>query len=555
MADEIELKLALPESAHGLLLRQSALKEAVSRRTGQLINLYYDTPDLDLHRRGIALRLRQTHGAWLQTVKCAGSGGGGLTARPEWETPYGGRFDFSAVEDEDVRRWLERPKVLLRLTPIFETSFRRTTWRFEPEPGDVPAPPIPPSWGGDGGSPLRGSMSLTRPALGRPGGGELLLMFDRGWIASNGRREAISEVEIELAGAQTPRLFDLARRLAEKVPLAPALLSKAERGYRLYQGVPMAPVKAADIPLTAELPPLDAFRRIALACLDHLQHNHAGAITSDDPEYIHQMRVATRRLRAALRLFAPLLPPDFSSDITPAAQALASSETPALFAASLLPPLRELMGLLGHARDLDVLQAEIVAPVIRALPGEPRLATLAGIITDRRYAARGSAVHALQSPHHGQLVLQAVGLLHPIAGTTEGETLAGFASGRLKRLHRKVRRLAAAARPDDPAALHALRIGCKRLRYALEFFGPLAPGKAVRRAAVRLEGAQDILGQLNDLANAGRLLMDCAGSDTRLREAVTLIGGWHGPRHMQLLAGIPALLSGLHKLRLPRLGQ
>lgn len=498
MADEIELKLALPESAQGALLRQPLLKESTARRTGQLVNLYYDTPDLELRSRGIALRLRQAHGVWLQTVKCAGSGGGGLTARPEWETPYGGRFDFSSVDDGDVRRWLERPKILSRLAPIFETSFRRTTWRFEPEPGSA-----------------------------------LLLMFDRGWIASSGRRETISELEIESAGGGVGRIFDLARRLAEKTPLSPALLSKAERGYRLYQGTPMMPVKAADIPLTANLPPLLAYQRIALACLDHLQHNYPGAIASDDPEYIHQMRVATRRLRAALRLFAPLLPADFS--------------------AGLLPPLRALMALLGYARDLDVLQAEIVAPVIRALPGEPRLATLAGIITDRRFAARASAVHALQSPRYGQLILQAADVLHRPVEPAEGETLAMFATDRLKRLHRKVRRLAQAARPDDPAALHALRIGCKRLRYALEFFGPLAPPKAVQRAVVRLEGAQDVLGQLNDLANAGRLLMDCAGSDTRLREAVTLTGGWHGPRHARLLADVPTLLRSLHELRLPRL--
>ena len=54
--------------------------------------------------------------------------------------------------------------------------------------------------------------------------------------------------------------------------------------------------------------PQAAFRRIALSCLEHLQRNHDGALASDDPEYIHQMRVATRRLRAACALFAPLLP-------------------------------------------------------------------------------------------------------------------------------------------------------------------------------------------------------------------------------------------------------
>src|ERR1017187_6139624 len=212
MTDEVELKLALPEAAQPLLLRHPLLNEATARHRDQLLNIYYDTPGLDLHRRGIALRLRRQGKRWLQTVKCAGTGGGGLTARPEWETPYGGRFDFAGIDDETVRRWLERGKGSDRLLPLFATSFRRATWGFETADGAA-----------------------------------ILLMLDRGWIAAAGRREAISEVEIELAGATVADLFVLARRLAHRVPLAPALLSQAERGYRLYRATPPTPQKAVEI--------------------------------------------------------------------------------------------------------------------------------------------------------------------------------------------------------------------------------------------------------------------------------------------------------------------
>ena len=88
MSNEIELKLALPEDALPLLQRQSLLRRAVSRKTEQLVNLYYDTPALALHQRGIALRLRKQGRIWLQTVKCAGSSSAGLSTRPEWEAPY-----------------------------------------------------------------------------------------------------------------------------------------------------------------------------------------------------------------------------------------------------------------------------------------------------------------------------------------------------------------------------------------------------------------------------------------------------------------------------------
>jgi inorganic triphosphatase YgiF len=490
MADEIELKLALSETAQRALLRHPLLKSATTKRTLQLVNIYYDTPDLALRKSGIAVRLRRQGRTWLQTVKCAGSSAGGLSTRPEWETPYGGQFDFSAIDDDAVRARLEKRELRSRLTPLFETSFRRTTWNF----------------------------------------GNLLLMFDRGWIAADGRREVISELELELSGGEVGALFALADALAERIPLMPAPLSKAERGIRLHLNATPMPSRAGDIPLAPEMTPGAAFRTVALSCLDQMQRNHAGAITSEDPEYIHQMRVATRRLRACLRLFAPTLPPDFAE--------------------ALLPALRESMGRLGKARDLDVLLAEICAPVIAALPGEPRLSALAGIITDDRYAARRNTIRHLESREFGQLMIRLSALLHtPALNEPLGAAVvATFAAGRMKRLRRKVRELAIQARLDDPTSLHALRIGIKRLRYALEFFAALDPSKARRRQANWLAEIQGTLGELNDLANAGQLLMNCAGHDDRLREAVTLIGGWHGPRHASLMARLPKLLGQLHRL-------
>ncbi|MBI4996047.1 MAG: CHAD domain-containing protein [Rhodocyclales bacterium] len=490
MAKEIELKLALPESAQRAFLRHPILRTATARHTTQLINIYYDTPDLALQKSGVAVRLRRQGRTWLQTVKCAGTSAGGLSARPEWEVPYSGHFDFAAVDDAAVRARLEKHSVLSRLTPLFETSFRRTTWNF----------------------------------------GKLLLMFDRGWIAADGRREVITELELELTDGEVGALFALAETLAGRLPLMPAPLSKAERGIRLHLRATAAPTRAAAITLDRQMTPRAAFRAIALSCLDQMQRNHAGAVASDDPEYIHQMRVATRRLRACLRLFAPVLSADYAAD--------------------LLPPLREMMDRLGKTRDLDVLLAEICAPVIAALPAEPRLAALAGAITDDRYAARRNTVRHLESREFGHLMVRLAALLHApeLDEAPAAESFAAFAAGRTKRLRRKVRSLASQARLDDPASLHVLRIGIKRLRYALEFFASITRGKGQRRLAGWLADIQGTLGELNDLANAGQLLMNCAGHDERLREAVALIGGWHGPRHARLMTRLPGLLKGLRAL-------
>ena len=498
MAEEVELKLALAEDHQARLLRHPLLKQAVERHVETLDNIYYDTADLSLRRRGISLRLRRKGRDWLQTVKLAGSSSAGLSSRPEWETPYGGHFDFSTVDDLPVQAWLARPRLLARILPICETSFRRITWKFPAESGHV------------------------------------LLTLDRGWIVANGRREAISELELELAEAPVSAIFRLAAQLAQRVALTPSVLSKAERGYRLHTGAPQSPTRATTVDLSASMAPADAFRHIALDCLQHLQQNHHGALTSEDPEYIHQMRVATRRLRAALRLFGPALP----AELGPA----------------LRVPLSDLTRQLGKARDLDVLLSEIANPVLAALPDEPRLPALASDITNRRYVAREQAVALLAAPEYGRTLLGALESLHALPATDPAPLeLANFAAARLRRLRRRLRQLVAAAEINDPTTLHALRIGVKRMRYALEFFSPLARAKASRRAIRMLAAIQETLGQLNDLNSAGAMLMDCAGDDPRLREAVTLIGGWHGPRYAKLLASISRDLDRLARLHLPRL--
>ena len=500
MADEIELKLDLPPTAQRALLRHPLLRTA-DRSREQLANIYYDTPDLRLHAKGIAVRLRRQGRLWLQTVKCVGESSGGLSTRPEWETPYVGALDFSAIDDPAVRDWLSRPKVRDRLQPVLETHFSRTTWRLETASGHV-----------------------------------ALVMLDRGWVAAAGRREPISELEIELAKGDVGVLFRVANELAERLPLTPAVLSKAERGYRLFAETPPQPVKAAPSPIDRTMSPAAAFRTIALSCLDHLQRNHPGAVASDDPEFIHQMRVASRRLRAALRLFAPRLPEGFAD--------------------GWLPGLRTLMAKLGQARDLDVLAEEIVAPVRAGLPDDTRVTTLAASITEQRQAARAAARQYLGSSDYARLLLRTMTDLQAPSGVgsaSSTDTLAEFVAKRLKRLHARTAEFVAAADSADPTSLHRLRIGIKRLRYALEFFTPLMRRHGLTRSLEALTALQDELGQLNDLAGAGRVLGAAAGDDPNLREAVALIGGWHGPRHAELIVDFERRVRESGRLRMPRL--
>lgn len=494
MAEEVELKLALPQELRRALSRHPLLVAAQEMPARRLVNVYFDTPQQELRARGVALRLRRQAGHWLQTVKCAGLAAGGLSARPEWEQPYGGRFDFDAIDDRRLARWLARRHLEGRLQPVFSTVFRRRTWRIEREHGAA-----------------------------------LLAMFDEGLVRCGERTSPIRELELELVEGEPAELFAVASELAATLPLKPEPLSKAQRGYLLASG-PRAPQRArTTAPLVdAHTGLAEALRRILRCLLAELQGNEAGAAEGTDPEYVHRMRVALRRLRGLFRIFAPLLP--------------------AAGAAGLLPRLRELARTLGTARDWDILSEEILAPVLAGFPADRRLADLGRVAAERRSLAHAAVAHALADPGYGRLLIDLGALacdrsLDALASSPDA--LPEFAGRSLERLRRRT--LARAKRADvaDAASLHRLRIAIKRWRYAIEFFAPLQPGHAVQARLRRLTRLQRDLGALHDLVNAATPLELCAGEDPALREAVALAGGWHGPLHRRILQRMPKAIDKL----------
>ena len=117
--------------------------------------------------------------------------------------------------------------------------------------------------------------------------------------ADGGAVEPISEIELELKSGDPAALCDVALQLLRVAPIRIETQSKAERGYRLFasgkpQGVHVGPV-ALDPNMRVE----DALDRFGQRCLAHVPRNEAGALAGE-PEAIHQMRVAVRRLRSAL---------------------------------------------------------------------------------------------------------------------------------------------------------------------------------------------------------------------------------------------------------------
>lgn len=502
MAEISSLRLTINERDIPRLLRHRYFREAPAPKRETLVSIYYDTRTLRLQTHGVSLRLRKQHSGWLQTVKYCEHADNLDTPLATWNADYFNRFDFSSVDDTALRDWLSRDKIRKQIAPIFESNLRRTRWQIKPT-ADV-------------------RMQVT---------------LDRGSLVSSGRRAPFADVELQLVEGSVDDLYTLAMQFAERVSIAPMMQSKAERGCRLFLNTASAPARADDFSVSAGTMPLTAFRLIALNCLKHMQRNQTGAATTNDPEYIHQMRVATRRLRASVQLFKPLLPPPFADDI--------------------VAPLRELMHALGRVRDLDIVMTEIISPVIADMPNDPALLALSAVITERQYQTRLEAMHALAQPAYGHLQLQAAALLNSPAFIAppvhqSQATLSGFAQAQLQSHCARTINHAARAHADEPNSLHRLRISIKRLRYAMEFFRAMMPAKASNKILQNLAATQEKLGQLNDLASAGAVLMHCAANDTNLRLAINLIATWHAQHHADLLAEVAVDIKQIERLKLPR---
>ncbi len=481
MAHEIELKLALPQGALGALRRHPIVQMAPKLGNARTLdNTYYDTPDLRLRRAGIALRVRRHGRRRLQTVKCAAPSRGGLSQRPEWEQPLVEDFDFSTIDDGAVRKRLMRCQE--RLIPLFNTRFRRETRVHQPDPD-------------------------TR----------ILIFIDSGELLCGDHREAISEVELELESGSAVDLLLLARDLVADLPLLPDDTSKAARGFARLLGESPGPVKAAPSILHAGQTPVEAFRVLAFDCLRQWQGNIPGAVASDNPEFIHQLRVSQRRLRSLIRLFAPALPEQF----------------PGHWAGL----LRDNASRLGDARDLDVLAQELLAPVHGTTAEEiDGLARLAQQVDSLRQDARQRAAAALDPSQQARLLLDFSIALHqlPTDNLISAVDLPTFAGLQLDGVRRKAGKRYRKARGLVPAHLHALRIALKKLRYGMEFLSPLMPEKSAARYAKTLSRVQNALGFVNDLDVAREQLARVADGDPALLQARAFVCGWHGPRYHRM---------------------
>ena len=448
----------------------------------RLISTYYDTPDLALKRRGLSLRVREQGGRFIQTVKTTNPGGIDILKRGEWEDELAqARPDpYAAQSGEHLPEGISGD-----LQPLFATDVTRTTFAIKPA-------------------------SATR----------IEAAIDQGEIraAGNGGIEPISEVELELKSGEPAALYDVALQLLDVAAIRIEPRSKSERGYRLGDETAATPsvVHAAPVALDPVMTVEAALQEIGRACLTHLLHNETAALAMN-PEGVHQMRVAVRRIRSAISGFKKLLPAADRRRVS--------------------GKLTWLVDILGRARNLDVFATELLLPAQAELSHEAGIDDLATALNKERTAAYARVERAILSQRHAAGMLR---LSHwfEARGWRDGRApqsalltapVGNLASRLLDRRWRQLRKRSKRFGRLTAPQRHKLRIAAKKLRYTMELLGSLFDQDDLQRFMKPLKRLQDDLGYANDVCVARDILTELssgarqgpvAGAGARLIE-------WH----------------------------
>jgi CHAD domain-containing protein len=307
------------------------------------------------------------------------------------------------------------------------------------------------------------------------------------------------EVEVELTGGGRLLL------VAADDKLRKAGLRPAGRSAKLERAL------ADRMPSDAVPAKLTARSRAGDVVLSYLR-GQAGALKSadplvrrDQPDSVHQMRVAARRLRATLQSFRPIL------------------DAPAT--AHLRDELRWLGQVLGAARDGEVMAGHLTG-LLAEVPGDLVLGPVQASLTEHfdpaNAAAQRTAVRALDSRRYLALLDELDALLTepPLteAAAAPAATLRQPVAVAYRRLAKRIRRaLDMPPGHDKDLALHEARKAAKRARYTADVLVPIA-GKKARRFSRRMTKIQTVLGDHQDSVIARATIRDLGISASRAGE-------------------------------------
>ena len=491
---ELELKFAVPS------YQQSVLRKNIDTKTAQQQRLsayYFDTPNQDLAKKGIALRIRFEDSQWVQTLKTAGDG---VAKRVELNTVLSltgtpDTLDVSSlVPDISL---ITEPTVVAQLTSImpldqlaqaltvqYFTDVQRTSRQIKKN-----------------NSRIEIAYDIGKVGIGR--------LTSRKSANNHGLTQSdIHEIEFELLEGDPSDLIDIAKTWCKKYKLYLSTVTKAQRGSLLLANKQFAePVKAdlAVLQLHKGISQFAFLQAVVNNCLVQILPN-ASAIAEGSPDgnLVHQLRVGIRRLRTALKHFK------FAQDyIDP----------------NWLMVLKQTFSLLGEYRDKEILQIKT----------QPLLESVGAPHVEWSTAVDIMPIDAVRANDFQILLLELIGFTHLPVPADSPKAKAPVA----KKLEKLFTAIAAAS--DKFASLdtdsqHGVRKDLKSLRYVSEFAAPLFAsqnnGKKGKKAAELnaflqyLEPAQDVLGEYNDNVVGHANYLEKAKTDPNALFAV----GWFSGR-------------------------
>ena len=445
--------------------------------TLEIFDTYFDTDDWRIHRAGFALRIRSESGKAEVTLKSLRSNSAEFADRRELSEALEGTQSESIVHSTGpVGTRVHAVSGAHPLQPLFAVHTSRQRYAVHAPNDDK----------------TLGEIALDETVIARPDGQP---------------QTSIQRVEVEaLTDAHEP-LQTLVKTLRASCSLEPVSDSKYAQGLK---SVGLAPVAAPELIPTV----VDASMRMDEVALANLRrylstwHQHEpGARLGDEPEELHDLRVAVRRLDAILRQFAAYLPASL---------------------VRIRPTLKKILVALGEARDLDVALLELDA-FSRGLPEPDRvhIEPLRQHLRSERERARAKMLSVLDSSAVQKVLEKLTQVLTQPPGTalekSETPVPALSAVPELVRVrYRKVRKLANRLMPDSSTeAYHCARGRLKKLRYALEAVAAIL-GKPATDMLRALRRWQEKLGTQQDADVAGRRLRALAAHPPKGLQPETL---------------------------------
>jgi triphosphatase len=455
----------------------------------ELTDVYYDTEDWRFYRAGYGLRVRRDAESAEATMKSLAPAEGGLRRRREISEPLEGVETPKGIPGpvgERVRRLVGTAG----LRPLFEVRTHRRTFALRtetPSAGEIVE---------DASGNVRRQKSEQDVTVAE-------IALDESEIFGNGGATThLSRVEVEVGSdaAIHDSVGDFVEVLREALELRSTRASKFRTG---LSTAGLSPAVAPDLGPTEIDTSMSAgegafaiLRRHFAAMLAH----EPGVRLGEDPEDLHDMRVATRRLRAALKLYVDALPKR---------------------AERYERDLRWVAGALGEVRDLDVHLERLSKEAPRN--GEV-LEEVFALLRERRVEARRRMLEALDSNRYERLVASFSGTLRRGRSPTPTGSVLEAAPDLVRDRYRKVRKAANTLSEDSPPEdFHDLRKKGKRLRYALE---PLQEiyGKPAQKMVKLLKRIQDDLGDHQDLIVAAGLMEELGVAGDLPPQAVFSMG-------------------------------